>query len=121
MAYSLRNESYETVFDRTSMVIKDIMTILINRAGSDGAITDRQMTTNIMLITMNELFPLLEHMKCLAHLIGTVNPYGRISRTFGVDYLLETLRNVRIWLISGEITPVGIMVGLEGILGSLPF
>jgi hypothetical protein len=90
------------------------------------------MMTNIMLATLNEIFPMLEHIKCLAFIITSGEPNSDLAREFGVEYLagdflvevdgiVESLRHVRCWLITGLITPAGMIDALDGLLGSLPF
>jgi hypothetical protein len=127
-----RQDSHETVFNRTSAVIKDILHRLIDLARSREAITEREMMTNIMLATLNEIFPMLEHIKCLAFIITSGEPNSDLAREFGVEYLagdflvevdgiVESLRHVRCWLITGLITPAGMIDALGGLLGSLPF
>jgi hypothetical protein len=127
-----RQDSHETVFNRTSAVIKDILHRLIDLARSREAITEREMMTNIMLATLNEFFPMLEHIKCLAFIITSGEPNSDLAREFGVEYLagdflvevdgiVESLRHVRCWLITGLITPAGMIDALDGLLGSLPF
>ncbi|OGE52680.1 hypothetical protein PENARI_c009G04679 [Penicillium arizonense] len=127
-----RQDSHETVFNRTSAVIKDILHRLIDLARSREAITEREIMTNIMLATLNEIFPMLEHIKCLAFIITSGEPNSDLAREFGVEYLagvflvevdgiVESLRHVRCWLITGLITPAGMIDALYGLLGSLPF
>ncbi|KAJ6071387.1 hypothetical protein N7499_009401 [Penicillium canescens] len=132
MPSSSRQDSYETVLNRTSAVIKDILYRLIDLSRSREAITEREVMTNIMLAALNEIFPMFEHIKCLAFVIKCGEPNSDIAREFGVEYLagdflvevdevVESLRNVRSWLITGVITPAGMIDALYGLLGSLPF
>lgn len=132
MPSSSRQDSHETVFNRTSAVIKDILHKLIDLALSREAITERELMTNIMLTTLNEIFPMLEHIKCLVFIIASGEPNSDLAREFGVEYLaneflvevdevVESLSKIRAWLITGFITPAGMIDALDGLLGSLPF
>lgn len=132
MPSSNRQDSHETVFNRTSAVIKDILHRLIDLARSREAITERELMTNIMLTTLNEIFPMLEHIKCLAFIIASGEQNSELAREFGIEHLaseflvevdgvVESLSNIRSWLITGLVTPAGMIDALDGLLDSLPF
>jgi hypothetical protein len=131
MPSSNRHDSHEIVFNRTSAAIKDILHRLIDLARSREAIAERELMTNVMLTTLNEIFPMLEHIKCLAFIIASGEPNSELAREFGVEYLagefldevdevVESLSNIRSWLITGLTTPAGMIDALDGLLGSLP-
>jgi hypothetical protein len=132
MATQFRDETYETVFERSSMVIKDILCSLIHLAHSDDAITERQMTTTMMLTSMTQIFPILECLKELAGRVASEEPDCDLAAELGVEYLsyhfrcevnevVESLAYVRAWLITGTMTPRGLVAGLRGIHDTLPF